>query len=149
MSVLERIKEHSLTARKAKDTFKATLLTTLYSEAVNVGKNNGNRLTTDAETVAVVKKFVNGVNETISAMKGVAETDDRYANAVQEKTILEQYIPVQLTELELQKIVGTMAQALPDRGPKQMGVLMKQLKEKYDGQYDGALASKVIKAILA
>lgn len=149
MSVLERIKEHSLIARKAKDTFKATLLTTLYSEAVNVGKNNGNRLTTDAETVAVVKKFVNGVNETISAMKGVSETDDRYANAVQEKTILEQYIPVQLTELELHKIVGTMAQALPDRGPKQMGVLMKQLKEKYDGQYDGALASKVIKAILA
>ena len=147
--LLEKIKNDSLEARKAKDTAKASLLTTLYSEAANVGKNNGNRLTTDAETVAVVKKFVKGVDETISALAGVSEASDRYAAAVKEKEILELYLPVQLNELQLQKIVGTMAQALPERNPKQMGVLMKQLKEQYEGQYDGNLASKVIKAVLA
>ena len=67
--ILEKIKNASLAARKAKEALAATLLTTLYSEAVNVGKNNGNRDTTDAEAVAVVKKFLKGVDETISYLE--------------------------------------------------------------------------------
>ena len=151
MSLLEKIKSESLAARKAKEAVKATLLTTLYSEAANVGKNDGNRETTDAEVVAVVKKFLKGVDETIAHL-GKSVMNEAIANAMMvardERIILDGFMPVQLTELDLQKIVGTMAQALPDRGPKQMGVLMKQLKDKYEGQYDGALASKTIKAIL-
>lgn len=147
MTLLNQIKTDSLNARKAKDGIKATLLTTLYSEAANVGKNDGNRETSDAEVVAVVKKFLKGVNETLDALK--YSSNDQVKTACIEKEILESYMPVQLTELDLQKIVGTMAQALPERSPKQMGVLMKQLKEQYEGRYDGALASKVIKAVLA
>lgn len=147
--ILEKIKNASLAARKAKEALAATLLTTLYSEAVNVGKNNGNRDTTDAEAVAVVKKFLKGVDETISYLeKTGGDNATALTTARSEKEILECYLPSQLSELELQKIVGTLATDLPDRGPKQMGVLMKQLKEKYEGQYDGALASKVIKAVL-
>jgi len=152
MNILETIKQESLAARKAKDSLKATLLTTLYSEAANVGKNNGNRETTDAEVVAVVKKFIKGVDETITHL-GKSEITDTVAKALMvardERIILDRFMPAQLTELDLQKIVGTMAQELPERNPKQMGVLMKQLKERYEGQYDGTVASKVIKAILA
>ena len=148
MSILEKIKADSLAARKAKDAVSATLLTTLYSEAAMKGKN-ANRETTDEEAIAVIKKFLKGVEETITHLKVSGGNAGVLLNAEQERSILESYLPVQLTELDLQKIVGTMAQTLDDRSPKQMGVLMKKLKEQYEGQYDGAIASKVIKAILA
>ena len=76
MTLIERIKEDNLAARKNRDQVRATLLTTLFSEAVSVGKNAGNRETTDAETLAVIKKFIKGIDDTLSAMKD--KTDPRY-----------------------------------------------------------------------
>lgn len=147
MSLVEKIKKDSLEARKAKDGLRATLLTTLYSEVVNVGKNNGNRDTTDAEAVAVVKKFMKGADETLSALK--ATTDPRHETVLAEKLVLETYLPKQLSEGELKIVVAGLVGALAEKGPKQMGVLMKQLKEQFEGQYDGQLASKLIKEALA
>lgn len=146
MSLVEKIKKDSLEARKAKDGLRATLLTTLYSEVVNVGKNNGNRDTTDAEAVAVVKKFMKGVDETLAALK--ATTDPRHETALAEKLVLETYLPKQLSEAELKVAIADLIDALPEKNPKQMGVLMKQMKERYEGQYDGQLASKLIKEAL-
>lgn len=73
----------------------------------------------------------------------------RQATACAEREILEQYRPAQLNEQQLQHILHDMVQALQERTPKQMGVIMKRLKETYEGQYDGALASKLIKELLA
>ena len=147
MTLIERIKEDNLAARKNRDQVRATLLTTLFSEAVSVGKNAGNRETTDAETLAVIKKFIKGIDDTLSAMKD--KTDPRCVTACAEREILEQYRPTQLNEQQLQHILHDMVQALQERTPKQMGVIMKRLKEAYEGQYDGALASKLIKELLA
>lgn len=151
MTLIEKIKQDQIAARKEKNALKAALLTTLMGEAIAIGKNDGNRDVTDSEVTALVKKFIKGVDETIAVMPDASNVDgsaDRYVNLLKEKDILTGYLPTQLSELELQKIIGTMSQSLPEKSPKQMGVLMKQLKEQYEGQYDGALASKVIKAVL-
>jgi uncharacterized protein YqeY len=39
--------------------------------------------------------------------------------------------------------------ALADKSPKQMGVVMASLKARAGGQYDGAMASRLVKAALA
>ena len=49
--LINQIKSDALEARKARQTNTATLLTTLYSEASMVGKNDGNRESTDAEVL--------------------------------------------------------------------------------------------------
>jgi uncharacterized protein YqeY len=147
MTLVEQIKIDSLSARKAKSELKATLLTTLYSEVVNVGKNNGNRDTTDTEAVAVIKKFLKGVDETLNFLG--EKVDPRRDVALVEKAILEAYLPKQMSESELKIVIADLIGVLPEKNPKQMGVLMKQLKERYDGQYDGQLASKMIKEQLS
>lgn len=147
MTLVEQIKIDSLSARKAKDGLKATLLTTLYSEAANVGKNNGNRDTTDAEAIAVVKKFLKGVDETLNFLG--EKVDPRRDVALVEKAILEAFLPKQMSESELKVAIADLIDALPEKNPKQMGVLMKQLKERYDGQYDGQVAAGLIKQALA
>jgi len=46
-------------------------------------------------------------------------------------------------------VVRDLVGALPDKSPKQMGVVMKALKERLAGAYDGAEATALVKAALA
>ena len=135
MSIVNQIREKSIQARKAKDNEAASLLVTLLSEVTMVGKN-ANRETTDAEAVAVVRKFINNNRETL----GVAlKLDQARANAlVRENQILEQFMPQQLGEYEL-KAIAVGRSNMPD--------FMKYLKEHFNGQYDGKLAAQVAKEI--
>lgn len=133
MTLMEQIKTQQIAARKAGDP-KASLLTTLLGEAAMVGKNAG-RETTDAEVVAVVKKFIKNVDETIAALQARNQLFTEFAV---EREVLEQFLPQQLTEATLAEVAKTQ----PD-----MPTFMKHLKEKYAGQYDGKLASTVAKKV--
>ena len=152
MSILNTIKNDNVTARKSRDIITSSLLSTLYAEAVNVGKNDGNRETSDKETLAVIKKFIDGVNFTIDNIDSVI-SDVKYEIAVKEREILSAYIekfqPKQLTTEELTDIISGIVATLQEKSPKQMGVVMKSLKDSYDGMYQGNEASKIVKAVLS
>lgn len=152
MSILNTIKNDNVTARKSRDIITSSLLSTLYAEAVNVGKNDGNRETSDKETLAVIKKFIDGVNFTIDNIDSVI-SDVKYEIAVKEREILSAYIekfqPKQLTTEELTDIISGIVATLQEKSPKQMGVVMKTLKDSYDGMYQGNEASKIVKAVLS
>ena len=134
MTLMEQIKEKQITARKAGHSQDASLLTTLLGEAAMVGKNAG-RETTDQEVVAVVKKFIKNAEETIAAL--TSRNQDATA-LLAECSVLEQFLPLQLTELALQHLAESQ---------KDMPTFMKHLKENYAGQYDGKLASTVAKKV--
>ena len=137
---MNEIRAKQLEARKTKSSL-AALYTTLLGEAAAVGKNAGNRETTDAEVMAVVKKFIKGLDETVMALcKSVQTTEVELAIdiAAAERAILEEFLPKQLTEDELHDM-ATGRGSMPD--------FMKYLKENYAGQYDGKLAATVAKSV--
>lgn len=140
--LIEQIKADQLQARKDRNTNLAQLLTTFYSEAAMIGKNDGDRVTTDKEVHAVAKKFIKNANE---VMANLADSDDRTAMAVFEVVNLTEYLPPQLTDEDLRGIVATLVQGKTIRD---MGSVMKELKENYDGRYDGKLASQLTKELL-
>lgn len=140
--MLTKIKTDLFTKRKeGTDKAAISLLTTLYSEAANVGLNDGKRQSTDGEVLAVIKKFVKNINECITAGEGKGVDVSSYQF---EKTILEAYLPKQLTEAEIEAFVINQ---VSDGGNK--GLIMKALKSQYDGQYDGKLAAQIIDKVLA
>jgi uncharacterized protein YqeY len=141
VALLERIKTDSLTARKARNSRESTLLITLIGEAESVGKNAGNRPSTDEETLAVVQKFVKNLNEVLRVRPG----DDQ---ATFEQAILARYLPTQLTGAALsQAIEAVIAEAgLTTVTGKDLGVIMKGLKTAHAGAYDGAEANTLIRA---
>ena len=147
MMLINKIKADALEARKERNTLKATLLTTLYSEAANIGLNDGHRQTRDDEVVALIKKFIKGVDEVINApgrsitLEGIGSKFDPY----KEKGYLMAYLPTQMSEETISQIVKEMIIANPDIT---LGSLMSGLKNAYNGQYDGALASKLAKELL-
>ena len=141
MTLLEQIKHDQLQARIAADKTKASILTTLIGEAEMVGKNDGNRDTTDQEVIATIKKFIKNIDETI-AVAGSTET------LVAEKDALQVYLPRQLTEPELRVTIGNIIVTQGLSGAKAMGQLMGELKKNHAGSYDGALASRLVKELL-
>lgn len=148
--MLDQIKADSLAARKTGDKVAAVLLTTVYAEAANIGKNDGNRATTDAEVVAVVKKFIKGMTETADylAKAGADANGESMQLVATEKAIMMRYMPKQLGDDELTAIISKVIETLPDRSPKGMGAVMQYLKANHGGQYDSAAASRICKAIL-
>lgn len=144
MSILTTIKAESLKARKERNAPKAALLSTLLGEVQMIGKNNGNRESTDGETIAVIKKMLNNTTETVNLL--LNSTDTGQLEALREElNVLGSFLPKQLSSAELTIAIG---QAIAQTGAtsiKEMGKVMKVLKEHHEGLFDGTEASKQIK----
>jgi len=140
MSLITKIKQDQLQHRKNKNAEAATLLTTLIGEAEMIGKNAGNRAPSDEEVQAVIKKFIKNNTETI-------QHANRGAQLVLENQVLETYLPTQLTEEALKAAVA--GYLLTEGAQRNMGAIMGWLKSNYGGNYDGKVASAVVKAALS
>jgi len=149
MMLINQIKQRQIQARKSKEgDVVINLLTTLYSEATMAGKNaNIPHETTDNEVIAVVKKFIKTTNECQTIAN--ERHDINWLNKLDiEETLLKSFLPPQLTEEELTgAILGIMSKH-GLTGIKSTGMIMKTLKEQYDGLYDGKMASELVKTIL-
>lgn len=135
--ITNKIKDLLLEARKAKKTAEITFYSTLLGELVAIGKNNGNRDTTDDEAVRHIKKWVSNIDETIRVRGEGVCTELLY-----EKKLCEQFLPTSLTEEQLRSIIADLKAVNP-----QQGEVMKALKAQYPNQYDGKLASAIFKEL--
>ncbi len=141
MSLYLTIKTDALSARKRRDTATATSLTTLIGELETFAKNAG-REPTDADVVAFVQKTLKNVDE---VLRLASQESSSYLTAVDERALFERYLPKQLSRDELVSIIETAIEA----GATSVGDVMKLLKSSHNGQYDGALASAILKARFA
>lgn len=142
--MLKQIKIDQLAARKSGDKQKAAVLTTLISEVELMSRTAGK----DVDVVTlVIKKLIKNIDICISLLKDASNTDgsaDHYVNQLKEKSILEEYLPKQLDEVSLTNIISEIISAVG----KNTGSVMKELKLKYSGQYDGKMASEIVKKLV-
>lgn len=144
MSLLEDIKNDIILLRKAKSKFALSIVTTLYGEAAMVGKSKGNRESTDAEVVQVVKKFIKNIQETMINPK-VKLSEAQIYDMEYEVEVLLKYMPQQLTTGELTILITKLISDECYSLPKDMGKVMKHLSDNYAGKFDGKVASDMIK----
>ncbi|MEX3984081.1 GatB/YqeY domain-containing protein [Paraburkholderia sp. EG287A] len=150
-SLLKRIQDDALAARKARDTAKGTFLTTLFSEAGRVGKDNGSRESTDDEVAKVIKKFINNIDGMLAEFdKRAVPTDSELRTQPHfERALLEAYLPKQATEDEMRAAVAAAIAGLAEVNMKQMGVVMGRLTAQFGENFDRAFASSLVKASLS
>jgi uncharacterized protein len=142
MSLIQQIQKDMIAAKMRGAKGRGLLLSTVYGEASAIGKNNGNRETTDEEVIKLITKFVKNNNETIGLLEKAGKDTELLKI---ENFILTDYLPKQLSEAEL---VAAIAAIITDTGassPKQMGLVMKELKVQHGGMYDGKLASQIVR----
>ena len=126
-----QIQEDLKEAMLKKDENVKSILRVLIGEFSRV-TTNADKTVSDAEVVAQVKKMI----ENAKLLKNDGEI-----------AILEKYMPQQLTESELKIAIDAIAKQHAYT-IKDMGKIMGELKEKYSGQYDGKLASSLVKIVL-
>lgn len=142
--LMNKIKEDQLNARKASDKVKAQLLTTLIGEASIIGKNDGDRQTSDNEVITVIKKFVKNIDECLGVY---AQGTENFNLSTIEKSILTEYLPKQMSEAEIEKAIHAIVDGA-NPGSCNLGKVMAALKKDYDGTYDGKIASHLAKKIV-
>jgi len=147
-TLIEKIKADQLQARKQRLQVESSLLTTLIGDIEMIGKN-ANRDVTDAEVVETIKKFLKNINITLENLDKFRATANSVAidQPLAEKKILENLLPKQLTESELVQVVDEILNDMKSRtsSPINMGMVMSALKLGFDGQYDGKMASNIVK----
>lgn len=137
MNIVERIKAEQLTARKNKDEVAKNLLTTLLGEIENLGKQPKVQVGFEFQ---IIRKFLNNV-EMYQKMDVGA---DRLAVLKREHDILTGLLPSMVSREEL---VTVIREILPEgkMTPKDRGVVMKTLKERYQERLDSALVMTICK----
>jgi len=148
VSLINKLKQDQLEARKkaikepVPHKAKASLLTTLIGEASIIGKNDGDRESTDVEVLAVIKKFIKNIDELL------ASSDQVNTLALMEKQILSQYLPQQLSDSELVSAITEIASNIGAATMKDMGAIMKGLQAAHNGKFDGKVASQKVREYL-
>ena len=142
-TLIERIKADSIAARKAKAPTSGVLVALLGEISTKEKSFIPARPITEAEVLAIVKKMIGGIDETLAALRQHARTDD-IAKAEAEKVVLEVYMPKQMTDDEVRAVARERKAAGDD-----MGKIMAHLKANHAGMYDGKTASALVKEVLA
>lgn len=144
MTQIATIKAAQLQARKARDTTVASALTTVIGEVETLAKNKGNPEATDEQVIATLKKFLKNILDTARIAKGAGDlVNEEKAKA--EAVIYERFLPQQLSEDQIQKIITAQLEDFPAH---KIGDIIKHFKVVYEGQYDGGLVSKLAKEAL-
>lgn len=136
--MIKRIKKEQLSARKHKDKLKIGVLTALLSEITAIGKNSGNRETTEAEAMGVIKKFKKNLTETIKVVKD----EQKLEELKKEMEIYDSFLPKTLSEEETTKVVEEIISKIENPN---IGLVMKELKSAHIEGLDMATANKIIR----
>jgi uncharacterized protein YqeY len=135
--IIQQIKSNLLQARKTGIQSLIPFLSTLLAEIEKVGKDDGNRQTTDDEAIKILKKFLNNNIE----FKNLAGDNPQL---VFEREVLLQYIPTQLSEEQMRTL---MVVNFPEVKKNQKGQVMKWFKENYSNRYDGKMLSSIFEQL--
>ena len=117
--------------------------------AIQTEKTNGSyHELTDNDIIKIIQKLAKQRQESFeiynNAGRGeLAEIEQK------ELFVLNNYLPKMLTETELQAIINGIAEEVGAQSKKDMGKVMKELSARYPNQYDGKIASSIIKTKLS
>lgn len=137
--LIQKITRDRDLARASQNAFKRDFLSTLIGECTRNKKDPP-----DIDCIATIRKFIKGVDEIIELTYDDVKTREHTKAARVEKAILESYLPTQLGEPAL---IGIINNAI-DNGHTNLGLVMGYLKDRFSGQYDGAMASSIAKEVL-
>lgn len=134
-------------AMKNKDELKKNTITLLRSAILQVEKDNQKQLTED-EMIAIVSKEVKKRRDSISDYQK-AGRDDIIVDLKREIEILSKYLPEQLSNEQIEKLVDEAIAQTQATSARDMGKVMQNLRPKTNGKADGKIVSEIVKEKLS
>lgn len=144
----EKILNDYKEAMKAKEALRVSVLSFLRAEMLNLAIAKKKDKLEDADTLAVIRKQIKSRQDSIEQFKkgnrlDLAEKEEK------ELEILKSYLPPQLSEEQVKKIIDEAIASVGALGPKDMGKVMKEVTAKIQGQADSKQVSDWVKEKLS
>ena len=148
MGLKERLQSDLTEAIRSRDELRSgtirMVLTAITNEEVS-GKSA--RVLTDAEIITVLSRETKKRREAADAFKDAGHAD-RSQRETDEGKVITEYLPEQLSEADVKKIIADAIAETGASGPAGMGVVMKAIQPKVAGKADGGTVSGLVKAAL-
>lgn len=151
MALRDQIQTDMVAATKARDEVKTNCLRMAisalkYKESDNRAAGKGETVSDD-EVIAVLKTLIKQRKDSVDQFTkaGRQELADKEAREV---TILEEYLPKQVDDAALSAAVAAAITETGAAGPKDMGKVIKAVKDKLGSAADGGRISTAVKAQL-
>lgn len=147
MTLSEKINNDLKEAMKNKDSFRLGVIR-MIKGAMQLAKPNPREELTDDDVVKVIAKQIKMRKDAITQFEEAGRTDLVDQNK-KEIAILEEYMPEQLSEEEIIKIIDKVFEEVQPTSMKDIGMIMKSISPLVKGKADMSLVNKLIKERLS
>jgi len=144
--ILDSLNKQIIEAMKAKNETRLSTLKLLSSELHNY--NIDHPKMTEEEELEVVKKEAKKRKDSIEAYKK-ANLEDRVAREKAELAILQEFLPKEITDEELRKLVDEVLKETQVTDIKQMGIVIGKVMQRAKGNADGGKVAALVKQKLS
>lgn len=140
----DKILEDYKAAMLAKDKIKSSTLSFLRADFNNYAIDKQKKKLDDSDVIAVIKNQIKRHQDSIDQFKKgnrleLADKEEK------ELAILKSYLPAQLSEEELKKVIAEVVSSLGASTMKDMGKVMKEVLAKVGDKADNKTASDLVK----
>ncbi len=147
MTLQQRLEAAMRDAMRSRDERRTQTLRMALAAAQNQRIARGRDLTDD-EVVDVLTRQVKQRRESIEMYRSGGR-DDRAANEEAEAEILAEFLPEQLSEVEITALARDAIGETGAASPADMGRVMGRLAPQTKGRADGRLVSEIVRRLLA
>ncbi len=147
MSLMEKIRNDMKEAMKSKEKERLSTIRMLISEIKKRQIDSGKEFD-DNDILRVIKSMVKSREDSVKAYKEGGR-EDLAEKEQKEIDVLKSYLPEQLSEKEIEKIVEEAIKESGAVSVRDMGKVMKIVMAKYGSQVDGKVVNRIVKEKLA
>ena len=149
MGLKEKLQSDLTDAIRSQDAVKSGTIRMLLAAITNeevAGKSA--KVLSDAEVITVLSREAKKRREAVEAYTN-AKRDDLANKEKDEAAVIALYLPEQLSEADIKKLIADAITETNAAGPAGMGLVMKVLQPKIAGKADGGVVSSLVKAALS
>ena len=149
MGLKEKLQSDLTDAIRSQDAVKSGTIRMLLAAITNeevAGKSA--KVLSDAEVITVLSREAKKRREAVEAYTN-AKRDDLANKEKEEAAVIALYLPEQLSEADIKKLIADAIAETNASGPAGMGLVMKVLQPKIAGKADGGVVSSLVKAALS
>ncbi len=142
----EKLMEDLKKSMKEKNEIRKNTVQMIRAAILQIEKDKGIAVD-DEKIIEIIAKEVKGKKDALSDFEK-ARREDLINQTNEEISILEEYLPKQLTKEEIKEIVSEVIEEIGATSIKDMGVVMKEAKAKIGASADGKSINEVVREIL-
>ncbi|MFA6270374.1 MAG: GatB/YqeY domain-containing protein [Candidatus Paceibacterota bacterium] len=147
----EKIQNQIPDAMRAKDEVRLTtlrgVLAAFTNEVMNLKRKPQDKLS-DEEAIAVIRRLVKQRKDSIEQFEKGGRKD-LAENEKAEMKILEEFLPAQMSENQIEKIAKLKIEELKITDKSKVGILIGAIIKETQGNADGSMVKKIVNSLLS